>query len=113
MGDYDNDGVDELVVKVIDNDKSKFYSWSMTENKWVLDHIHYNDGKEINGDHTIAMGDYDGDGVDELLVKNKKVGSRQISEFYEWAGKKWVWEATSTSGGYKILEEDEIAMGKF
>jgi len=85
----------------------------MTENKWVLEHIYYNDGKEINGNHTIAMGDYDGDGVDELLVKNKTVGSRQISKFYEWSGTKWVWEATSTSDGYKILEEDEIAMGKF
>ncbi len=77
-GDYDNDSINELIVKKKHKDKFNVYTWSGSE--WNLESIYYNDDL-TTGYSEIAMGntqgtkpiwinpddriDSDGDGIDD------------------------------------------------
>ena len=109
--DIDNDGTPELIVKREGFQKETiFYEWSGTQ--WVQDGPAYtNDGVFLQG-ADIACGDYDKDGINELIVKKE---NKRSFEAYEWDGDSWVLDAEychpNEPGDDLILGHSEIAFG--
>jgi parallel beta-helix repeat protein len=123
MGDYDDDGFDELaVLKPNERDSTidtTFYRWG--GNDWMPYDGPFHDTLSISSSHStdrtifvqsrIVMGDYDGDSTNELLVKpSQKLIDTELHA-YKWAGSKWQKEAKLSNDGLKIKLSQNAAMG--
>jgi len=87
---------------------SKYYDW--TGSKWKFYNDYYPDDLVI-GNNEIGLADFDNDGQDELIVKEKKYRHTDDINtwFYEWDGDSWVEYEHSTNDGLPLQGRYEVA----
>ncbi|RLE38885.1 hypothetical protein DRJ17_02530, partial [Candidatus Woesearchaeota archaeon] len=105
---------DQLLVKSEHKNKqiSKFYDWDAVAEKWRLFEKYDPDGLVIKNNE-IGLADFDGDGQDELVVKEKKWCKNNCDDidtwFYEWDGDSWELYESSTDDGLPLRGRHEVA----
>jgi len=105
---------DQLLVKSNSKrkERSKYHNWDAETEKWVLYEDYEPDNLIINSNE-IGLADFDGDGQDELVVKEKKWCKNNCNDvetwFYEWENDQWVEYDHVDGDGLLLRGEYEVS----
>jgi hypothetical protein len=94
--------------------ESSFYTWDPETNKWVFYNEYIPDDLTLENNE-IGLADFDDDGQDELVVKQKKWCTNNCDDintwFYEWDGDSWILYEHSSNDGLPLRGRHEVAAG--